>query len=248
MYLFGLANTIPEHLMNWLVLKHIVQDHSEVAVLPMDSRLECKRPKRKFILGLSGDSIQRNLHVLNSKSFSDVTVFLFGAAIELSEFSSLVPLDYEKTELSPVKFEEITLSVSRYRAGQRPAICVKQKIDYLKLLSDRIKVGSLLNPLMTFLYTLPSSTHQTPVKNIVALYLYHCLSDSKLDQMLSNLDVPITSRMRTRLYEILESDAGCNYREAFKSYGRLGLEKTCQQNSVNSYEISYIVSVAESIK
>jgi hypothetical protein len=248
MVLFGLANTTPEQFLVWMVRKGIISSTSEVAVIPTNAYLKSRSPTKKFLLATSVTSLRRNLNLLNSKPYSEVSIFIFGSALALSNLKGLHALDYKHSDLSPVMFDVLSPTLARYKSGlgKHRVSCSVETVDFLKLLTDSVKLGSLLNPLMTFIYTLPSSTHQTPAKIHIARAIYYGHSQSKFLNALDSESVGFSPRVRNRLVELLMSDIGVNYTEAFATYRSHGLNEACSKHNVNSYELAYLASIVES--
>lgn len=262
MFAFGLSNHSPDQAMQSMLSKGIITDPSEIAILPSGSRLkENKKPVRSVIFVLSVSDFDRNVTVLNSKKYEDVRVFIFASPLRIKELNNVVALDFEVNPaglgLGFVLRKDFNMSAYRKSLKNETENVNKEPAHYLRVLTDNAKLGSLLNPLMTFIYTLPSSTHQTPVKEAVAQYLYRGLTYKRFEEMLDELrDITITKRVRDRLKEILTSEAGENYRAAFKALSQIprdkihirdkeALQEICAKHNTSDYEMSYIRSIVE---
>lgn len=263
MFAFGLSNHSPDQAMQSMLSKGIINDPSEVAILPSGSRLkENKKPVRNVIFVLDVADFDRNVTVLNSKKYADVRLFIFASPLRIKELSNVVPLDFQTNPaglgLGFVLRKDFDMKAYRKALKNEIETVSKEPAQYLRVLTDNAKLGSLLNPLMTFIYTLPSSTHQTPVKEAVAQYLYKGYSYRRFEEMLDELrDITITKRVRDRLKEILTSEVGENYRAAFKALSEVpkdklnlkdkaALEEICTRFKTSGYEMSYIRSIVES--
>ena len=244
---FGVSHSTPEQMLLWMLKKKVIQDASEVAVVPNLTKLKKRKPVHDFLFIPAIASLRSNLDLFNAYNYTDVSIFVFASPVAILEISPVTPLDFVQSDLSPVVFTPVPLSLPKMRLTKSAEVSI-HKVDFLKRLTDSVKVGSLLNPLMTFIYTLPSSTHQTPVKEAVAQYLYLGLSKAKLSQMFDACASSVSTRIRLRIDDILSSDVGQSYFEAFKTLHREGLDAACQQHTVNSYEMRYLISIAESKK
>ncbi len=259
MHCFGVASHSPDQALQFLLKRKIVDEVSDVAIVPSGTVLKTtKKPVRKIVFILSITDFYRNLATLNSDLYRDVQLFVFASPLRVAELSNTVFLDFESNPankgLSFLLKKEFDLVAYRAQLKRDGNVQVmRQATKYLTVLTDSVKQGSLLNPLMTFLYTLPSSTHQTPVKEAVALYLYKGTAWSGLETMLDEIKgVIISKRIRDRLKEILVSDAGNNIRAAFKVYragkkaGKVPLWASLSKaHSVSEYEMRYIRSIIE---
>ncbi len=263
MFAFGLSNHSPDQAMQSMLSKGIVADPSEVAILPSGSRLkENKKPVRSVIFVLCVSDFDRNVAVFNSKKYADVRVFIFASPLRIKELNNVVALDFDSNPaglgLGFVLRKDFNMVAYRKALKTENENVKKEPAHYLRVLTDNAKLGSLLNPLMTFIYTLPSATHQTPVKEAVAQYLYKGLTYKRFEEMLDELrDITVTKRVRDRLKEILTSEVGENYRSAFKALSlvprdklvikdKAALQAICAKYNTSDYEMSYVRSIVES--
>lgn len=259
MFAFGLSNHSPDQAVNMFLSKGIIADESEIAVLPSGTRLrENKKPVREVIFVLSIPDFRRNLEVFNSTKYANARVFLFASALRINELNNVVALDFDKNpERGGLGFnmrKDLNLPLYRRALKCDEGDGVKHApIKYLNTLTDNVKRGSLLNPLMTFIYTLPSGTHQTRIKEAIAKYIYRGLSYKKLEEFFDEMkDITITKRVRDRFKEILTSEIGENYKAAFKALhdepdAAKGIEKVCKKFQTSDYEMRYLKSIVDSI-
>lgn len=259
MYAFGVSNHSPDQAMASLLSKGMIEEASDIAIVPAGTRLkENKKPVRNVLFILSIEDFVRNMLVLNSVRYAMVRVFVFASPLRIRELNNVVPLDFEVNPaaigLGFLQRKDLNMPLYRKSVKKQIIETVERKTtEYLKMLTDNVKRGSLLNPLMTFIYTLPSSTHQTPVKEAVAKYLFHSMSFKKLESMLDSLNgVTVNRRVRDRLREILTSEVGVNYHSAFKALaaytpykGKEALDMVCKEYRTSDYEMKYICSIVE---
>lgn len=256
MFSFGVSNHSPEQALHFLVRRSIVADTSAVAIVPAGTLLATdKKPSRKIIFILSISDFNRNLKTLNSASYQHTQVFLFASPLRVAELSNTTALDFEphpaNQGLGWLLKKEFNLAALKARLRQPVLEVSRQSTKYLTLLTDTAKQGSLLNPLMTFIYTLPSSTHQTPVKEAVVDYLYKGSSFEALESLLDSIKgIIVSDRIRDRLKAILQAEEGLNIRKAFKEYraakkiGKVIPWPTLARNhGVADYELRYLKSV-----
>lgn len=256
MHCFGISNHTPEQALIALQKRQVVAEMSEVAIVPAGTILNTeKKPSRPILFILNTSDFYRNLKTLNSSRYDTAHVFVFASPLRVAELAGCIPLDFEANPASKglgyLLKKDINISEYRQRVKKATTQVARMHTRYLTLLTDSVKHGSLLNPLMTFLYTLPSSTHQTPVKEAVAIYLYKGGAWPKLETLLDSIKgVIINKRIRDRLKDILKSPEGENMRAAFKELRAAKGEtkvptwsQLAKRHSVTEYEMKYIKSV-----
>lgn len=255
MLCFGITNFSPEKVLEFLMERGTIRTAADVSIIPAGKKLLGNRPKRKVVFIMSIGDLGRNLRVLNDKIYSGVQVFIFASPLRINELKGCTALDMQHdVGHRGIGFNTNTrLSVSRYNyAIVRPETAVSvQDAMYLKVLSERMKHGSLLTPLMTFVYTLPRATHQTPVKLAAARYLYGVTS---LPSFIAETDRLLAGKNLDKVLEILESDIGVAYRNAFKELkskehvDKTNIKALCKKWNVSDYEIRYLMSVIHGLK
>ena len=257
---FGITNHSPDQALAFLLKKGVIAQMSDVAIVPFGTNLkEDSKPVRKVLFIVTISDFYRNLKVINSTEYKDAILFIFASPLRVSEIVNIIPLDYEDNPsnrgVSFVMKKEMSVTAfSRALKANIEGPVSRLESKYLTLVTDTAKRGSLLNPLMTFIYTLPSSSHQTKVKEAVATYLYKGISFARLEAIFDELrDVSISQKSRDRIQAILVSDVGDNYRAAFKEL-RLALKSEklpsltsiCKRHGTSEYEMRYLKAVVDS--
>lgn len=265
-YIFGLCNTSPSVFANILITKNILTSPNELAVVPVGTVLaDNTKPTRSTLFIVTIADLLRNLPVLNGKRYRNCSVFVFASPIRLVELTNIVNLDLTVDNsakgfgFSLLSTDKIDWALFR-RSMKVPNTSLlevyREEREHLTYLTDSVKKGSLLTPLMTFIYTLPSSTLQTPVKLAVARILIQGLPLSSLESVVSSLcEYKISSNAKDKLVSILDSAVGKKYFDAFKFYCTIKKEKgsavianISKKFDVSAYEIRYLLSVLESTK
>src|SRR5471030_2887151 len=96
MYSFGISNHSPDQALHFLKRRSIVEDMSEIAIVPSGTVLSTeKKPVRQVLFILSVSGFYRNLKTLNSPPYRNVRVFLFASPLRVAELKNMVPLDFE---------------------------------------------------------------------------------------------------------------------------------------------------------
>lgn len=249
--LFGVANNAPEYVIEKLLKSGIKSN--EIGLIPHNSRAAAK-PSYKLVLVLTYSDFARNLPVFKSEAYRNTQIILFASAMRIAEYTGMTFLDFDRDKEHPeygFNFKPLNLRALR---TQKPAEIVRTKGKYLSKIIKHVKEGSLLNPLMTFIYTLPSVA-QTEVKIAVAKWLVESRKDPELAKLLSNLKTTtVTERVKNKLSDILMTDLGVAYRKAFAEYrtqkkaGDVKFPRIAKDFGVAEYEMKYLLSVMEDSK
>lgn len=258
---FGIANNTPDAAITVLAKGGHIKALNAVSILPTGGSLKIK-PKHKVIFMLCMSDLMRNLSYVNDKSYSGYIFFVFAAPTRLAGMHGITPVDYAPDPahrahgflLRPLKVASMTAALS-IGLKSKPMVVQRKDEDFVVTLVDRVIKGSLLNPLMTFLYTLPSATHQTPLKVKVAQWLYDSKSVPDLFKSFDALkQVQLTQRHKDKFAAILDSDIGRNFQAFFKDYRvakklnpTLNIDALCKKHSVDPYEVRYLLSVLNDV-
>lgn len=257
---FGVSNHSPDQVIKFLERRTSASDIlGDLAILPFGKKLSpTKKSSRSILFVISISDFYRNAEVLNSPKYANKQVFVFSSPLRLNELTGIIRLDFEHDPaLKGLGFLlKSSLDVTAYRNGLRKDAdkpIVRNTGRYLTHLIDSIKQGSLLTPLMTFIYTLPSSTLQTPVKNAVVDFFY---KGQSIDKLLSVVkDIPaksISERSLQALEAVLRSEIADNFKAAFKEFRALKKEgkptvipAICKRHGISDYEFKYLKSIVD---
>lgn len=252
MFAFGVANNAPAVVIQELLKKKVVATMKEISILPSNTKIPKKIPEYKVLLVLNVGDLVANRIALESKIFKDIKVILFADAMKISDFVGVTPLDFEPSAEHPgFGFKLLPLNLSTVKRTSLIHSKIERKHGkYLENLVCHVRSGSLLNPLMTFLYTLPS-TVQTRVKVAVVKWIYLSKTEKDLEKILSELpDILLTTRVVDKLKSILLTEIGKNYQDAFAEYRKAlkagSLPKVpalVKKYGVSDYEMRYIMSI-----
>jgi hypothetical protein len=192
--------------------------------------------KQSLVIFLSAKDLKRNLNKLNEKR----VYLVFDSAVTLSKYmlhymdmvigdrvhldgfirkDAAFDLDVPDLEFTNSHFDVILHSVAEVKAQR-----------------------TLLNQLMTFIYTLPRSSHQKPVKVAICSWLPTRYGLPKLFSRLKALsDSPLTEKHLERLGVILTSETANIYRQALQEGGDSDL--LAEKYQISAYEINYIRAI-----
>lgn len=260
MNLYGISNHSPQQVIDFLSKRKHIKSEDEISILPHGTLLKPKKAQTEFLFVVSVSDLFRNLETLNSEKYNGVKVFLFASPLRTQEIRSCISLDTrpdaENRELITQFLPEI--DNARYLSGTKVEVHDAKRLSskFLVSLIDTIKAGSLLTPLMTFIYTLPSSTHQTPIKQLCARYFYEGFSQKEFFTKLDNLpDLKCSNRVNRRLEAILKSEPAQRYfsffneyRKAAKDSSKVNIESLCKRHGTTPYEVRYILSVISEVE
>jgi len=258
MFCFGVANSSPEKALAFLEAKGTIKSPSDVTVVPVGRVLSGeKAPKRNVVFIICIADLFRNLKVLNGPLYRDVQVFVFASPLRINELQNCTHLDLDPDVANRgIGFRLAhTLSSVKYKAALKrdPALPVRRDNgQYLTVLTDNVKHGSLLTPLMTFIYTLPRATHQTPVKEALAKFFFGTSVQSALEDELAKF---LSEKNLIKVRDLVTSEVARTYRDAFRDYRekikggeKINLKSLCNRWNVNDYEMKYVLSVIEGMK
>ena len=253
-HVFGVANHSPCQIRSALVKSGIVEKASAMSILMPGASL-AQTTKHKVVLVLCIQDLMRNLRFVNSDQYKGHKFLVFGSPVLLGDLHGVHPLDY-KPEPDARTHGYALLPLKRAALGSIAKASYdpvrKVKGSFMSKLIGTVIKGSLLGPLMTYIYTLPSSTHQTPVKHIIAQWLYSGKDLHDLGRMLDSLrHIQITPKIKARFAELLSTEAACCFQQVFAAYkknpktsnGQDALPQICKQHGVDAYEVRYLLSV-----
>ena len=249
---FGIGNSSPAVVYQKLIEKGI-SDAIIVHQVGDLMRLKAKAPKGDLFF-LTFEDLVRNLKVVNLSKYSDVNVYVFASPIRLNELEGITLLDVETSpgavgfgfNLRHTPDYKVCRSASRKPGGKEVSVV---NVNVLETLTNSIKKGSILTPLMTFVYSLPSATLQTPVKLAVAKILVENRPIKSLDKLLSSTtEYDLSSMSKARLIEILKSDVCKPYIEAFKHRAEskakhLGATALAKKFGIDVFDVSYLLAL-----
>ena len=255
MYCLGVSNHSPLTAIEFLLKTKTISSRKDIQIVEVGTVLPAK-PKRAALAIVSIQDFLKNAKTLNSLAYKDAIVVVFASALRIRELHNCFALDSEPTKESGGVVVRMTkLSRVRLKQGLK-APCndvFRQDRKFLIALTDSVKSGSLLNPLMTFIYTLSSATQQTPVKEACAAFFHGGLTFSAMLSMLkSKYGVTLTDRQVSTLSGILEGDVGKSFSGLFKDYRlakktasdkTVNLESLCKKHGTAIYEVRYLLSV-----
>lgn len=238
MRISAFGNHAPDEILQLLKLAGIPR--SAIFILPAGGQLQ-KRNKFEyvFVMGLA-DLFRQNV----DSSYDSATFYVFddplrlysvgigGADFKCSDSIYLDGLALFKLDTLPSgKYYDLDSLKTFHRS------IIDEAIEEVKAQK------TFLNQFMTFVYSMPSATHQKPIKAIVCEWMASKESLQKLNKTLDNIQStsPMTQKQRARLNDILSSEVTALYRLALQQGGNE--DEVAKKFSVSAYELRYVRAI-----
>ncbi len=124
---------------------------------------------------------------------------------------------------------------------------VLSPIDYTQSIINHVESTSILTDFMTIIYTLPSATHQKPIKTVLLNWIYHSKKTSSLTALLTKVSetLPLSARSVDKIQTLLLSPIGLRIKKALMESKKGDLEKAAHDNAVSAYDMRYILSIVK---
>lgn len=236
---FGVANHTPEAVVKALLRSRLAKSPAEVGIVSVGATADVSF---RFILFLTPTDLLRNAVRL---SRSESHAFVFSNPIDLTSIKGLNPLDF--TPMDDFTFSYHPLNILQVNKCS-PGRVTRVESKFLPRLINHVRHGSLLNPLMTYIYGLSSSNQQF-VKEEAIAYLYFGRSVQSLRRALSKV---LTAAAIAKLEDVLVTHVGDSYRTAFAEIRQLrktstpfDLKVLSNRTGTTPYELSYMLSIVE---
>lgn len=196
-------------------------DAERITYLPPGGVLNPEGKYRQHIFIVGSDLYSRNACAIRDLP-DEHTVYVFGHRRILEKFG----LTSERMlhELEPERAKLIAVG------------------NYTRDLIKAAIASSLFNSLMTYIYTLPSKTHQKPVTSAICKWIYSG-SNKTAKALLSDKKLSLSNKHIQALTDILASPVTDRLRQSFEDL-RTGecetIGQTVVKNQVQMFEFSYI--------
>lgn len=247
MRLIGSAYHSPDYICVQLK-KHGVGP-SSFSFLRPGNKLPKKSSKTHFVF-LGTHAVRSNLGTLNSKRYVGKIGIVCDSPIELCAFKGIVPLDYSESD--DVHVDGFTLDELDLKTFEGPDIRVAyEPRDLVQDVVEKVQsFTGILTSLMTFVYTLPSATHQKPVKELACAWLCGTDNENVLkDRIVRLRECPMSDKQKQRLLDILLSEPATVYKRALAEARKIDsldgddFGRVVSKYEVSAYEMRYILSV-----
>lgn len=166
--------------------------------------------------------------------------FVFDSAFNLAAYT----IHYMDMEIgNPLVTEGIINKPMRIDTDVEHLELERSHYDAIAEAVNEVKAQkTILNQLMTFIYTLSSATHQKPVKETICRWIVSKANIERLKKaLLANKDAPLSVKQLDRIEVILTSDVAELYRTALREGG--DTEILAEKYGISAYEMNYIRAV-----
>jgi hypothetical protein len=241
---YGVCNHSPNQFFEWVGKAYTKKCE---LISSSDSASKHLRNRGSYVF-LDYRSFVRHLNVANLCSAICV---VFCSPLKLFNLQGVYALDMEYDQSAPFYGIKVLndMQWSVWQAAKPQTVQITTS-SYAANIVAQVSSTSILNELMTLIYSLPAATHQKPVKMLVANWLHGDKSEAKLKRELDTLceSLRISQATRDRLLAVLLSDMGKRYKAAFrdltKARGKPKYDKLASKHNVSAYDMRYIVSLA----
>lgn len=217
---------------------------SQVLMVAQDELLPKRKPKDvSYVLFFSMKDFRRNLPC--PAPYAELVFLVFDTPIALSAFT-IKHMDFKiGTDVHIDGFEckpvDLNLDFAHTEIARTGFDIVQASVDEVKA------KRTLLNQLMTFIYTLPRATHQKPIKEAICTWMASRNTLVKLNGDLGRMKAsPLTAKQLARLNDILSTETALIYREAMREGG--DSEVLATRYGISAFEINYMRAVLVAAK
>jgi hypothetical protein len=230
-------------------------DKDSITYLEVNSKVP-KKLKTDTLFLLSFSDFKRNLVRLNSEEYLKKTVVLFAPIVKVKYLTHAYFLDVKSDKgMYSITSEYKNLCIENLeRQLSKPfkkRTVKEENTEFKYLLIDGVRSGSLLNPLMTLLYSVKAEG-SVKIKEMVLSWLVSPKQDiaSLSKQLKSSYEWgTVSSKFCGALIELLSSDLGQRYKmvlskiEAIKATGeKPNTVALAKKHEVDDYELRYILN------
>ena len=251
MQLIGVGNHSPEQVISWLVRKG--HKPKSLTIVPSGKLISPNKAKKykRMILFMTYRDFRRNWKLVNEPAFASKIFFVLGTPSKLYEFDQMTFADFDPVKGQRSfgfklysKFKDINLKT---KGKNIPSRCKTR--FFMPNLIEAVKQGSLLNKLMSAIYTVKGSSNQKQLTLAICEWLYRGESPGLLKQRIQKYggQLKITELMCTRFEGILLTEIGFSFQEAFeevrqykKKNRTIPFREIGQKYGIPDFELRYI--------
>lgn len=236
MIAYGFAHTAPDKVL--VHLRKLGTPRSAIALVASPAKFE----QRKHVV--FSDVFTFEAH---RKSITDKTIcYVCDDPISLSMYN-VIPVDYKAAEafhvdgFNLVEFKSIPASKQQH--------ITRTKFDVVEAAKKvaREQHTFLMN-FMSFVYTMPSSTHQTPVRQLVCKWLASTETEKQLQTRVASLSkkIKLTDKQVAKLMDLLSGEVVDLYRKALQMEG--DEDDVAMKLKISAYEMRYIRAINSGVE
>ena len=214
----------PEQVMGWLKQQ---DPNVRVTFCPQGVALDPDKKYREHIFIVGTKEFDRN--AVSIRQMPQHIFFVFGHSTLLAKYG--LEVDAKVADIEPQRSKLVPVG------------------SYLKDLKQKAIEGSLFYDLMTFIYTLPSKTHQKPITATICRWIYFGCQTEIRDE-LKDLSLKMSSSNMAKLMSILEKPVTYRLRDAFidlKDGTCTTMGQAVIKHRVQVFELGYIKGNVEKV-
>lgn len=207
----------PEQVLGWLKSRG---EADQVTFVPLSGVLDPSKKYRKHIFVIGTKQYSRNSIAI--RELVDHIFFVFGHSEVINKFGLTV--DRKLDDMEPERGRLVPIGT------------------YLDDLKKRAVDGSLFYSLMTFIYKLPSKTHQKPLTNTICRWIFGG-GRKDIGREIDALPIKLTAIQRHTLMKILAKPVADRLCQAFLDIHSNACETVGEavvKHNVQVFEIGYI--------
>lgn len=245
---YGVANNSPTSFVDQILKAGF--SSSDICLMPINKTLKETKPKFKILLVLTNGDFKRNLPLFKSKAYENVKVVFFANAMRLFEYKNLVGLDYVPDPEFPGYGFKLSAKIDmRAFKKDAPNDVVRENGNYLDNIMAHVREGSLLNPLLTFIYSIPAP-NQLHVRLLFAHYLYEGRKPDELRKAINALPIEnkVIQKILNKVEQLVFNSVGEAFKAAFADFRKDNKDKTkiptiARRHKVSEYEMKYLLAI-----
>lgn len=207
----------PEQVLGWLTKKGLAD---RVTFVPQGGVIDHANKYRKYVFIIGTREYSRNAVAI--RDMPNHIFYVFGHSEVLKRYG--LDVDLKLDQMQPQKGKLVPV-------GQ-----------YLDELKKRAIDGSLFYSLMTFIYTLPSKTHQKPLTATICRWIFNG-GKKNIEREIDALSIKLTASQKHTLMKILAKPVAERLCQAFLDLNNGVCETVGEavvKHNVQVFEIGYI--------
>ena len=236
MRVFAFAHHAPDEIV--IKLRKNGIDRKDIFIVGEDEVIKRKNPRQHYVF-MSVLSFYKNRDVLEMLT---VISYVCDDPISLSQYRGFTPADYKTEEFFHADGFSLVPMRSLENCPDNPI--VREKFNIIETAATIAKQQiTFLNQFMTFIYSMPYETHQTPVKQMVCKWMasketipQYCKRIKKLRET-----VHLNDKQIKRLVVLVSSETAQLYREALQMPG--DADSVAKSMKISAFELRYIRAI-----
>ena len=236
MRVFAFAHHAPDEIV--IKLRKNGVERADIFLVGEEELVKRKNPRKHYVF-MSILSFYKNRDTME---LLDVVSYVCDDPISLSQYKGLTKADYKTEEFFHVDGFSLVPMRSLDNCPDNPVF--REKFDIIETCATIAKQQiTFLNQFMTFVYSLPSETHQKPVKELVCRWM---ASTETVEQYCKRLEkqresVHLSEKQVKRLVALISSETAQLYRDALQMPGEADV--VARSMKISAYELRYIRAI-----